>query len=473
MATNGKIPQKLLKDQIVGENEFRSDALTASGGLKGGNGTTLAVEPADFAGTGLEDDGSDNLRINLSTGSVTFTGGTWTYPVDVLQVTGTPDSANDAVNKAYVDNQITGIKWKDTLCALNLIGEMNIAAIDALSPSAGDSVVPTDAGTPAAGSSDALAAGDLAEYDGTQWKKLYANVAGQLPAGIRVTLHGTTALTSPFVDNTDDGRIVVTAAGGAFNGANSDWDDTGDAVDGNAVLVQCSESAVAESVNENNGYVFDGAVGSTANWIQFTGAGQLNAGAGLSKSGNTLNVGDAGRGVQVNANDVEVDASEASFSTGGIEASSNSWQFQIKTHAGASGAALTTDANGLNINGDVVDITYTPSNYTPTAPGGGDVDDLDAHLNGIDLAIAASGGTQRQELLTTQVISGSDTAMTDTLNNTPVSNAAVKLFYFGVLLEQGAGLDYTISGATITWLASSGTVPDQAASEPLYAVYES
>lgn len=38
----------------------------AGDGLKGGNGAAIDIEPADFAGAGLEDDGSDDLRIASS-----------------------------------------------------------------------------------------------------------------------------------------------------------------------------------------------------------------------------------------------------------------------------------------------------------------------------------------------------------------------------------------------------------------------
>lgn len=52
-------------------------------------------------------------------------------------------------------------------------------------------------------------------------------------------------------------------------------------------------------------------MGTTAlTFTQFTGLGEITAGTGLSKTGNTLNVGDINRGVQVNADDLEVDASE-------------------------------------------------------------------------------------------------------------------------------------------------------------------
>ena len=53
-----------------------SDLRTGGSGLKATNSDTkLAVEPADFAGTGLEDDGSDNLRIASSAAGDGLTGG--------------------------------------------------------------------------------------------------------------------------------------------------------------------------------------------------------------------------------------------------------------------------------------------------------------------------------------------------------------------------------------------------------------
>ena len=81
--------------------------------------------------------------------------------------------------------------------------------------------------------------------------------------------------------------------------------------------------------------------------------------------------------------------------------------------------------------------------------------------------------TPRQEALTSQVITASDDAITDTINNTPVSNASVSFYFNGILASQGAGKDYTVSGTTITWLASSGTAPDMDTSDVLDVVYES
>lgn len=77
----------------------------------------------------------------------------------------------------------------------------------------------------------------------------------------------------------------------------------------------------------------------------------------------------------------------------------------------------------------------------------------------------------KQEVVATEAITGTDTALADTLDSTPVSSACVALFFNGVLCKQGATFDYSISGSTITWLASSGTAPDMTTGDSLIALY--
>ena len=60
--------------------------LAASAGLKFSGGA-IAVEPSDFAGTGLEDDGSDNLRLSTQGNGISGGGGT-TLSVDPDSETG-------------------------------------------------------------------------------------------------------------------------------------------------------------------------------------------------------------------------------------------------------------------------------------------------------------------------------------------------------------------------------------------------
>lgn len=116
---------------------------------------------------------------------------------------------------------------------------------------------------------------------------------------------------------------------------------------------------------------------------------------------------------------------------------------------------------------------FNGSNWVVLAPG-----NAGQHLETNGAAANPSwedppAGTPQQEAVTTENITGTDTAITDTLDNTPVSNASVSLYLNGVLQDQGAGKDYTLSGVTITWLASTGTAVDMVTTDDLTATYES
>ena len=75
------------------------------------------------------------------------------------------------------------------------------------------------------------------------------------------------------------------------------------------------------TANANNGYTCTitagGTLGTTAvPWVQFSGAGQITAGNGLTKSGNTLNVGTASSSrIVVNADDIDLATTGVSAST--------------------------------------------------------------------------------------------------------------------------------------------------------------
>lgn len=88
-------------------------------------------------------------------------------------------------------------------------------------------------------------------------------------------------------------------------------------------------------------------------------------------------------------------------------------------------------------------------------------------------AAAPGAGTARQEQLATEVITGTDTALAATLSFTPLANAGFVLYFNSLKANQGTGLDYTISGTTITWLASSGTALDMDTGDVVSVTYRS
>jgi hypothetical protein len=161
---------------------------------------------------------------------------------------GTPTDATDATTKSYVDSAVQGIDWKASVKAATTQDE-NLSTY----PVAGDYM-------------DAIL----------------------LYAGDRVLIKNQT-------DATLNGIYVVQASGAPVRSSDADTD--AELTSNFAVFVE------EGTANADQGYVLtnDGAitVGTTALvFTQFTGLGQVVAGDGLSKTGNTLNV-TAGTGISI------------------------------------------------------------------------------------------------------------------------------------------------------------------------------
>lgn len=106
--------------------------------------------------------------------------------------------------------------------------------------------------------------------------------------------------------------IYVCAVGGWSRSTDANtWDE----------LVSAYTFIEQGTANANNGYTCTiasgGTLGSTAvTWTQFSGAGQITAGAGLTKSGNTLAVGTASTSrIVVNADDIDLATTGVTAST--------------------------------------------------------------------------------------------------------------------------------------------------------------
>jgi hypothetical protein len=123
--------------------------------------------------------------------------------------------------------------------------------------------------------------------------------------------------------------------------------------------------------------------------------------------------------------------------------------------------------------GDVISTDGTTAQVLGVGSDGQILSADSAEATGLKWINSGAVDTENQDSLTTEAISGSDTAMASQLVNTPQNNASVNLHFNGVHQEQGAGKDYTITGKIITWLASSGTAVDQAVGETLVASYVS
>lgn len=265
----------------------------------------------------------------------------WAFGSNLPTASINPSNANELARKAYVDGVAAGLFWKDPATAMRYIGNDSATNIDALSLGAGDAgavYVVSTAGTVTGPGSVAL--GDVLEWSGVAWVRLVVGVGGFVADGVRllVSTEGDT-LQSPLSASTDEGKVAD------FDGTSLTPTLTTPS-EGWAFLIVDDQST-----RENNAYTFDGAV-PTGTYIQFNGLANVDAGVGLNKSGNTIFVvpGD--------------------LITGG----------------------------SAEIDGDKLDIDWTPTNYTPTtSPSEADsLDNLTAHLAGIDTALAGVGGTERK-----------------------------------------------------------------------------
>lgn len=258
-------------------------------------------------------------------------------------------TATDGINKGQLDAAVTGMTWKD---AVRVASDADVASLTGISAS---------------------------DFDGT----------GQgvtLAIGDRVLLRAQTAGAENGIYEYDGADLVRT----------EDM-NSGTEADGAATMTQEGTYAdtgwtqTADSVT----------IGSTVmTWIEFTRLGQVSAGSGLSKTTTTINVGDANKGVQVNADDLEVDTSEIA-ALGLIQNTTNSWQLDIDfsttftDEKAVAAQDLNSTANGEGAS--IIGIEDVAGNFVAT-----NVEDALAEIFGSDAGVeytVAAGGVTKGDLL--------------------------------------------------------------------------
>jgi len=324
-------------EEMATSDSMQLGGLTMGGAIAMGGNQLSNLGAADASGEALVYGQSSANLADLtlaSNGDLNLSGGG-----EVLGLPNTPSGATAATSKAYVDGLVSGIGWKESVVTMALKGNDTVANINGLSPAAGDAYVVTDSGTLTAGSL-AVVAGDMAEYNGTAWVKIVSASGGFVPAGTRAVLAEGT-IQSPYTDATDNDKIVE------FSGSSNTGTDTGDTVNKASVLVQDDAHV---GYWDNLAFVYEGTVPS-GTWIQFTGAGAINAGDGLVYSGNTLNV-NPGDGIEILADRVAVDIAAAGSGTGGLQLTGTTPTKELEVKAGD---GILLDANGVGV--DIADTT--------------------------------------------------------------------------------------------------------------------
>lgn len=213
--------------------------------------------------------------------SITLTPtGTGTVDVASKRITSvaTPSASTDAANKAYVDAVKTGLNVKDAA----KVATTATLTVTYSNGTSGVNATLTNANTQAVLVIDGIT---LAVDD----RVLVKDQAAALQNGIyTVTNIGSVSTNWVLTRATDfDNNPAGEIAGGDF------------------VFVQ-EGTAQADNgyVVTSNGTITVGT--STIDFVQFSGAGQITAGAGLTKTGNTLNVGGTADRVTVNADSIDI-----------------------------------------------------------------------------------------------------------------------------------------------------------------------
>lgn len=235
-------------DHAHGREAFGAVTAQTSFGASSGNGSATTLARSDHVhGTPAHGDAAHSAVSLTALAAPTADLSLNSHKITNLT---DPTSAQDAATKAYVDATSQGLDVKPSVKAV-AIADVTLSGAQTI--------------------------------DG------YSAVATN-----RVLLTGQT-------DPAENGIWVVAA--GSWTRP-TDFDAVGDVTEGAFTFVEEGTSY------EASGWVLAELAGTfpsntTQTWSQFSGAGQITAGAGLTKTGNTLDVGQ-GNGIVVNANDVAV-----------------------------------------------------------------------------------------------------------------------------------------------------------------------
>lgn len=176
-------------------------------------------------------------------------------------------------------------------------------------------------------------------------------------------------------------------------------------------------------------------------FAKYSGLGQITAGAGLSKSGDTIDVGDAGKGVQVNANDLEIDASE--IASTGLE-------------VGTSSHLLRLAAQGNGIAGGAGSVLSVLAENDSVAVG----------VGGVKSAVPKNAN----KAITASVTTADFQTTGATISSTPAADSYVTVMVNGIRQEVGDGVKtkdcyFSADGGT-----TAKAISDIAASDTIYWV---
>jgi len=311
-------------DTAVGNVQSELDASQTGAGLNA-NGSYSANNTAQYINTATSLKDADNkLSVAIYanetaiTGKVSKTGDTMSGNLDMgtnrIISVATPVDPTDAANKEYVDSVATGLDVKASVRVASTANVANLTSVTTI---------------------DGIALAD----------------------GDRVLLKDQTTASQ-------NGIYEYSAAGNGSLSRASDADDNAEMTSGVFVFVE------EGTANADNGYVLvtDGSitVGSSAMvWEQFSGAGQIIAGAGIQKNGNEIFLNFGAGVVELPSDEVGLDLRSDSglFLTldGAADSTDTAAQLSVKID----GNTLSKSSSGLRVDASVIsDISTNTTDIT-------------------------------------------------------------------------------------------------------------
>lgn len=283
----------------------------------------------------------------------------------------TPVSDNDAANKKYVDDAVAGLTWKESV---NLLATSNI-------PLTGNTGSVTIDGHSALTSSN---------------------------SGYRILLTAqTTTADKGIYDYTDNGTTYTLTR--------SSDSDTYTELIGATVFVLEGTTYGKTSWVQSNHYITSFA---SQNWVQFNGGETTTAGAGLTKTGTTIDVVGTTNRIQVNADSIDISSSyvgQTSITTLGTVAT-GTWNGSTVdvAHGGTGATTLTGYVKGSGTS------ALTASSTIPGSDISGDITGNAANVNGT--VTVGHGGTGATTLSAGGYLKGNGTSAITSQTGVPAAD---------------------------------------------------
>lgn len=417
---------------------------------------------ADGPGSGLDADTVDGIEggaFILEDGTNPFTGNQ-SMGGNRLTSVGAPVAGDDAARKSDVDAVAAGLSWKDSVrVATTANGDLATAyengdTIDGIVLATGDRILLKDQTDPIENGIYTVNA------TGAPTRATDADEVNELDGGAVFVEEGTANADKAFVQ-TADGVTPGTDAQTwvQFGGVSSLSGSTPTTINAGDTGTAGVSSAAARGDHEH-----PVSTGTPTATIEAGDTAAEGSATSLARSDHQHAVSTAAPAASVDAGDSAAEGTATSLARSDHQ------------HAVSTGVAGTIQPDDAAAEGTATTLARSDHKHAIAAAAAGQINGGDVAAEGASTSFARADHTHGfpslvQEAVTTEAVVGTDTALADTLNNTPATGFAVMLFLNGQYMPQGAGLAYTLAGSTITWLASSGCAPDLAPTDEIYVLY--